>query len=1146
MPDPNAPKAPETLPEQERLRPTIVVGVGGIGCWIADRVYAMAHESGAADNNRIVILGFDTDANDLGELGHLKREHLIRTSTADTVFTVLDRRENAIESWFVPQEELTADIRQMTLLDGAGAIRMLSRLAFEEAMRDQAISQKLTSAVGAIATQNNRDAFPGQVNVLLLGSVAGGTGSGMFLQTALVLADTLRQMGVTPEMRGLFLLPDIVVNAARIATDQVLGVRANAYAALKELNAISRQTQGLDPGGSQARPVEFNYVQGRQLALDGRPFASLVLLDYEQQLGSHLGHNFDAYRELAARAAYTLLFTPIGGKFQSHAVNDIRVKHGGAAQGQDNRFAGIGVAALVYPQEHMLDYLCLRLGLATLEGDWLRLDHAFREELVRFQARVGNGEANLEKPVQGDFYPRQLEQLANTERVRFFQDIYRRVYVSKEDQQGRQREEVRFCTYLDALEKHLLDAFWSSDLDLKTARGREDLGADALTDKDALAADVGQFERHLRMDLEAVERGLAATVQNLFYTSVLGAATLAEAQWQDYHLESYMLRGGPHLVEVRYFLYKLRAELGTRAKGLKDGARRKAITRQLGAFDDPQTAGVETAGGIAAALAQRKLPDFVDRRFSRFGRDYREHYNLMQGMIRDLGREGTLRQVYDLLDRYLGRLLEVLERFFADLGGLAADLALERNRLEAEHGQAAGLANTNRYCFADARAKQAQWDELRARLDSAATQDQKVNAALTQALIERFREEGRPNRWQVLPPFSGAALFRHDVIERFARPLIEQNYPDVYRLTALTAIRREAMLEGLDPERHLTELVDLVAAQSAPFLALSTPQAGQIYRFWALSPANRDSLGDPSRVAALFKRNQGEEPLVEPEFPDHTLLCLSTLVDLRLMDLAKLDPGSAAATNIAARQPGAYFTAYRALVDRALAHERSNPGTPNPAFTPHLDRTWHRPGVLPEIHPQLEQAQDRDLLDAYCCGLALELLPWDTRDGRPVTLFRDWSRRGTLDYERIIADGHDDLAVLEALRQDPGSVAAILERRAALEAEPMPAGGDTLHQGLVNPATLIRIGRLMVDRTRAGTADLLAVGALSALFRHLASANERLHRQLGPNARRAELARSGADLITAAARGLTTILEPDSLAQWRAIAQGQLDLVSGD
>ena len=1129
------------MPNFMQLTPTLLVGVGGIGCWIADQVYGMAMEAGIPWSKRIRILGFDTDRGDLAKLRHLGDDQLVQTSTAETVFTLLTRYGNQIADWFVDDDALVTEIRQMSLLPGAGQIRMLSRLAFAGALTDGLKLAQIDNAVLGIATQDNRSDFQGHVNVLLVGSVAGGTGSGMFLQAALLLGARIRARGMTPEVRGLFLLPDIPVLAARLPVQQVPATRANGYAALRELHAIRMTTSG-----QTDRPVRFEYQMGEGLKPDAVPFASVVLMDFETQTGSNLGRGIDGYKELAAKAAYTLLFTPLGSTFQSGIVNEVRQRLEAAATGGDNSFAGVGLASIVYPETAMLDYLALSYGVTMLEGHWLRLDTTFRAELDRYHVRVANGETNLERPRRGDSYVRNLEQLALQERVRFFREIHAAVHPKVEDAQGNETVRIRFRDALDSLEQHLLAAFWDSSAKLRAARARQELAADALTDKNALGEDVRLYESQLRGDFAEIERALQDVVHDLFHNSVIAAMFLGEKEWKDWHLETYLLRGGPHLVQVRYFLYKLQELIHERLQGLKDKTQRTSIESTLrDAFDDPATKGIETALDIAIRRAESATPEFLDKRFGelrKFVRQYRDYYNSLLTMLRRFAEDGTRRRLYELLDQYVTRLLAVLERFFDELDDLRYTLTVERNQEESRHSLTAGLADGCRYVFAAPEAKQRLWSELHTRLEAATEGPAKVNAALTQALMERFRVENQAGAWETPPPFSGSVLFRQTMVEGFCRETIVGQYANLYRLPALEALRREALLNNQDPEALTAEVVALVASQSAPLISLADPAAGQDYRFWTMAPANRALIADEGRFQALFANADGHRPLVEEEFPPHTLSCLSLRVNLQLRDLRKLNPGLRAETNIAAPQRGVYYAAYRNLVDAILAHERDHPGRPCPQFTPHLDQGWHRPGILPELDPALEAVQN--LHRAYVCGVALALLPWEERGGRPVTLFHDHRHRGTPQYEREILGRQDDLALLEVLEGRPGLLTSVLDRtRELMDDDAPPADADPLYEGLTNPRTLVRICRLLEDRTRAAVADPAAAAALGALFQVLREVHDLRHRHLGKAARRDGFSRSAEALIGSTERLLESRLPAETRRQALTMARGQFERV---
>ncbi|MCP5420868.1 MAG: hypothetical protein H6970_09360 [Gammaproteobacteria bacterium] len=1074
----------------ENLKPTLLVGVGGTGCEIADRVYAMAKANQVLTSNRINILGFDTDDNDIRRHPHLSGRQLIRTSTPNTVFELLYSHHGQIDGWFVDDRDLTAEIRQMNLMDGAGQMRMLSRLAFQTALKDARIRADIDNALSGLATHDGQTAFEGQVNVLMVGSLAGGTGSGMFLQAALLLGQKLREMGFSPEIRGLFLLPDIFVQAARLPVQQIPSVLANGYAALLELNAILLQTAGRSP-----LPVKFEYVPGHDLQPDGMPFVSVVLLDYENTRGGNLGRNLKAYKETAVRAAYTLLFTPIGGRVDSVGVNEVRQRLAAAAQGVSNCFASIGVGAVVYPRERMLDYLALQFGQNILEGDWLKLDQLFAQELAIYQQRVNNGETDLAPPQRAASFVRNLE-LQAKERVRFFRVLHDNVENPRvEDEAGEKSAPAQYLRYLNELEAQLKSRFWGTNGTLSQIKQREPLAGDTLNHRDALVNDVRLFENERRRYRAAVDEALEDVPFSLFYNLVLGGDTRGESEWTGYHLQSFVLKGNPHLVQVRHFLYRVLEEIQRRAGALNYDRKRKALDAQdkPTIFDNPDTPDyVENAIERAIQIAESNWPVWFHREFKRFSNDYRDYYNGYLQLLRNYAERALLRRVYERLEQHIGAFLEVLERFFSDLSALRDELRQEINQEEAAHQTGTGVTDGNRYVFASRAAKQALWADVRERL-TGMSGDGASNAALTQALYARFQEERREDRWKVIKPFSGKDLYRRHIVDGYCRDTLSHAHRDAYGFHVIEAVRREATLAGQPWQAWLTEIVDLVCYQAEPYVSLSLSGAGvegDRTLFWALAPAVEKAIGDAELLETLFKRNNGSQPLIEDEFPDDSLLCLNTCVNLSLQQLRKLHSGDRQHANIAAPQTGSYAQAYREMVERILADKRAHPEGPARDFTPHLDREWHKPGLLPSLfEDHLEEQQSR-LLRAYVLGVALGLLSQEQRHAQPVTVFCDRERQGTPAGERVIQTAHDDLALLDVLRVQPETVAALLDWAGKLREKAVDEQGEraarpeqtVLYRGLRAPATLARILRLSTRRDPALKADEKTSQAIQALF----------------------------------------------------------------
>src|SRR4051794_12641683 len=307
----------------------------------------------------------------------------------------------------------------MTLLDGAGQIRLLSRLGLHHTARQGTIERRIGDAVASLGILNARDQVEGAVNVMMVGSLAGATGSGSYIQLALLLQAICKERNVAAEVRGLFLLPDVFVQGAGLGRDQVQNVLANGYASLKELNAIINHVT--DRG--KPFPLGYEYAPGRRLLTGGVPFRSVAFVDFENVRSGNYGRSLETYKRMAARAAFLLLFTPIGQKVASAGVNDARARLAAAAQGTQNLYAGIGVSALVYPAREMADYLTLRLAAENLGGDWLRLDRAYFERVKRYQEQRRLGNLSVERPDQAQAFLEDLTNLATKDRLPFFAEV---------------------------------------------------------------------------------------------------------------------------------------------------------------------------------------------------------------------------------------------------------------------------------------------------------------------------------------------------------------------------------------------------------------------------------------------------------------------------------------------------------------------------------------------------------------------------------------------------------------------------------------------------------------------------------------------------------------------------------------------------
>lgn len=228
--------------QQAPVKPTIMIGVGGSGGDILLRVRKRFFEKyGSLAQFPIVsYLWLDTDTreNDVGagvfteDISFENTEKIMTTMPDTTVVTNDLNNHPHIKEWFYPG--LT---KLKTMTEGAGQIRAYSRLGFYQHYTK--IRNALTNASAQVRNVENirmvqdklrLEVNPEDLQVFIIFSVAGGTGSGMFLDLAFLVKDIFKGTALTTI--GIVMMPGLF----NPNEDRVF---ANGYAALKELEYYS-------------------------------------------------------------------------------------------------------------------------------------------------------------------------------------------------------------------------------------------------------------------------------------------------------------------------------------------------------------------------------------------------------------------------------------------------------------------------------------------------------------------------------------------------------------------------------------------------------------------------------------------------------------------------------------------------------------------------------------------------------------------------------------------------------------------------------------------------------------------------------------------------------------------------------------------
>ncbi|GAB4213890.1 MAG: tubulin-like doman-containing protein [Synechococcales cyanobacterium] len=294
------------------MTPTVIIGLGGTGKEVLLKVRRLIVETyGSLEALPIVsFLHIDTEQNAKASEPQtvLKQDISLRpveqvwarVEDAKAILNNLSSYDYLAE-WFPLQLKGTDSI-----LAGAGQIRALGKFAFT--MNYRQIKQAFENAKSRIVGHEKRmlDTWQVQldkgINILIVCSLSGGTGSGMFLDLAYNLRDWIPASDL-PQSSAFLVLPGAFSGLG----DRVI---ANAYAALSELNHYSQSgtyfdyqyssniSDRISVQASQDVPFNFCYLVGNSNDKVTFPSLNAVLEMVGQNIFLDFSSGFSQYKKL--------------------------------------------------------------------------------------------------------------------------------------------------------------------------------------------------------------------------------------------------------------------------------------------------------------------------------------------------------------------------------------------------------------------------------------------------------------------------------------------------------------------------------------------------------------------------------------------------------------------------------------------------------------------------------------------------------------------------------------------------------------------------------------------------------------------------------------------------------------------------------
>jgi len=937
--------------------PTLLVGLGGIGSLIVEEVYKRIPED---RKDLIAVHAFDTDINDINDREFLK-DNVTQTSTNITVGKYLDNEDESVQEWFPHEIEL---LKRKTMTDGAGQIRCVSRLAYRSAMKAgklDKLEQDISKMFKSSGSKN-----VSSVRVMIVSSLAGGTGAGIFLQTALYLREILEKQldKISVIIRGAFLLPDVLVYTKTVPENQWDYIRTNAYACFKELDAITKSADRQSMG-DQTVSIEFEYrpdqvdIEGRQehiITKDHLPYDYCFLYDYLTVRGEQI-ENYNHYLDQMINTIYLQLFSPIRKKQFSVEDNNIRDLIG---ERGGNRYCGAGTSHLIYPYNDLIEYFALKWAERSLSNEWCKIDEDFEAEYRSYENDINAGVSRPE-PLIENKYIELIKMYSSGININpFFSLIYRTTII---DDNGIEID-TKVNRFIDSCET-FIERTLKEDNQLKTANADCYIDNTKLNSREHVLTEVEDMEFNLKK-LQNKVFAVVHYLKSFIVNQIIGEdCNHSEGLSSDnhYRLNMWILKqnDGPlHPVAIRYFLYQLLNMLDEKIKSLnKNNLKlKKGIDsyqyKYKETYKKPGEIFETAEDKIRAALEQNIFSKIksLKNELKEFTKSY---YNLSQAQLKRLNTYSVdyLKElVFSELHRNCLDMLEDWAHYFRNLKNVQKKLSIEIEKRAMEHEKISDP--TKVFILATRKQKEKMWELIRDKLQTGSKLSPEICKRIYLGQYKRFCSR-RYNKQLLHKPLENINIekqFYNDVLNWCRNSLLKHEELNINAISALKLHLEYSINDNID----MKDIISKVDFLAQPYINNKSNKA-QSDAYWGINPECLRILNDED-INEFFGSSR-ESIIDDPVFSQYEIIRYRNLFGLLAEDIPSFNAG----TNNRSQDTGSYFLAYTKTINKMLT------SIDQIVVTPHLDKRWHLPAYLPDLNKKQVIIDRKRIEKAYFLGL---------------------------------------------------------------------------------------------------------------------------------------------------------------------------------
>lgn len=985
------------------IAPTLILGLGGTGSKIVEKVAQKVRESENGQSDRIAFVVFDTDINDLGRIRQESPEiYTVQTSTRNTVGEYLGINTNARDNWF-PVNEM---MNRKTLTEGAAQVRAISRLAFDTTLKGGNLTPLHRSIEQLFRI--DKDQEEQSLRVIITSSLGGGTGSGIILSVAMYLANYLKAKFPKAKAitRGFFIQPDVFYSVIP-GTEEQQNLQVNAYAAIRELDAFLMKGDNTLP--EQYRDLRFEFprvgADGVE-TVDAMPYDFCFLFDAKNKDSGSLD-SFASYLDHAATCIYTQSIGPMSKKSNSREDNVLRevIKNDGR-----NRYAGAGASRLVFPWQHVRDVTGFRWADQALSKQWLTFDEQFKERQQALIKQRESGFAVRDLDRASEFISAVDAEAANKQP--FAKAVQSQCLVYDAD--GLSVNGYQWETYVQALSEHVSrTAERSSDSGERDQLSMNLAGLTETTDGAAYSDAYLGLERHMRLEERRAEEQAGVLGYSLFKSDSASVTKDRHAHQLETYLREKVSGSFVHPVSARYFLYQTIRELKSQLREVQqdlEKSREYFKNFEERNFDDPTTDDVvETADSYVTR--KKTLGERITRKPSADKQALAEALAKYLPNVDDYRDQIMLTTVISDAIDYAQGLAVSFERFFISLDG---NLKRLRAKVEQERTKFDNLTGaTTRYVLATSECLDA-LNQSMPYLGGVTS----VDSDLAESIYSKVRE------YHMLTDEKDEGFFKdlyNKTILGYFADQVMQNYGEQIKMDIIEALEREYRItqhnfEEANVRHYVSAEIEKAKRLAAPFIEQPLGEERHPIEACAYNPLIEGDA-DPKRKALISELlgNYGGERDVD--ISPHEILFYNAIYGIRARDLSKFAP--ARETTTERRAAGEYFSSYYSLVSGI----KPSVGETK-VITPHIDRRWHSISELPDLDDDYQGAQRFAINRALLLGLAYGRVEWSQAATGSSNVYRLKSASGK-DEDFVVSNGtpcDQFYEVVDALTINPVAV----------------------------------------------------------------------------------------------------------------------------